>query len=221
MKIENIMKLGGSILYDMEKTKKLLKIIENSNTHETAYTIGSGHLGEEYKMWVKDTNGISMPFDNSTICWSNIQSINANIIAAINSNFVVCQNESEAKQVLRDKKRPILDARGFHDYFKDLEFQTTDVRTAKLCDVLGVKNLIIVTDVDGIYTGDPKKDSSSQKIKLINPEDLIKRGRTSVDKGLAEALIKYNLRCYVTGIDSILGNRDVSDNVIKESRNYN
>lgn len=214
--IDNIMKIGGSILYDMDKTKKLLKIIENSKEHTTAYTIGSGHLGEEYKKWVKDENGISMPFTNSIMAWSNIQSINANIISAINSSFVICQDKKSAEEILADHKRPILDARGFHKYFEDLKYQTTDVRTAKLCHVLGAKNLIIVTDVDGIYTSDPKKNVSSKKIIAIDPEDLMNMGRTSVDKGLAEILIDYDLKCYVVGVDSILASRQVSKDVIKE-----
>lgn len=213
--IDNIMKIGGSILYDMDKTRRLLKIIENSKEHTTAYTIGSGHLGEEYKKWVKDQNGISMPFTNSIMAWSNIQSINANIISAINGSFVVCQDKKSAEEALTAHKRPILDARGFHKYFEDLKYQTTDVRTAKLCYVLGARNLIVVTDVNGIYTSDPKKSLSSKKITLIEPEELMSMGRTSVDKGLAETLIDYDLKCYVVGVDSILASRQLSKDTIK------
>ena len=210
MKIDYVMKLGGSLLYDLEKTRALLSRIASSSNHNIAYTVGSGYLGEVYKKWVREDNAVSIPFDNSIKIWSDIQSANANIIAALNPNFIVCDNEDEIEDAIKSGKRPLLDARGFHDEFKDLKYQTTDVRSAKLCEKLKCKNLIIVTDVDGIYSSDPKKDSKSHRLGRINARELAKMGRTSVDKGLAEMLIQYGITGYVVGIDSLVQSKDLS-----------
>lgn len=210
MKIDYVMKLGGSLLYDLEKTKSLMSRIEKSSNKNVVYTVGSGYLGEVYKKWVRGENGISVPYENSIKIWSDLQSTNANIMASLNPNFVVCDNEEDIQVALNNNQRPILDARGFHDEFKGLKYQTTDVRAACLCNKLKCKNLIIVTNVDGIYSGDPKTDSNSQKIKVINARELINMGRTSVDKGLAEMLIQYGITGYVIGVDSLVQSQDLS-----------
>ena len=38
---------------------------------------------------------------------------------------------------------------------------TSDSIAAYLCGRLGLKELILITDVDGIFTSDPKKDPKS------------------------------------------------------------
>lgn len=211
MKVDYLMKLGGSLLYDLDKTKMLMERIEKSSNKNVVYTVGSGYLGEVYKKWGREENKINVPYENSIKIWSDIQSTNANIMASLNPNFIVCDNVEEVDMALKKEKRPILDARGFHEEFKELKYQTTDVRAACLCNKLNCKNLIIVTDVDGIYSGDPKKDTGSQKLKVIKAKELTKMGRTSVDKGLAEMLIQYGITGYVVGIDSLVRSRDLSE----------
>jgi UMP kinase len=206
MKVEYVMKMGGSILYETEKTCKLLEILANSRQKNIVYTIGSGYLGEVYKSWSNDS---SMPFDISAKCWSNIQSINANIISSLNDKFVVCEDVEEIEQTLKDGKRPIIDARAFHNEFKDSKYQTTDVRSAILCKKLECKNLVIITDVNGIYTEDPKKVNTSKKIERINANELLKLGRTSVDRGLAEKLIEYGIDGYVVGLDTLIQEQEI------------
>ena len=210
MKVDYLMKLGGSVLYDLNKTRILMERIEKSSNKNVVYTVGSGCLGDFYKRWVREGSGVIVPYENSIKIWSDLQSANANIIASLNSNFIVCDNVEEVDLVLKEGKRPILDARGFHEEFRELKYQTTDVRAAFLCNKLGCKKLIIVTDVDGIYSGDPKKDSNSKKLKVIQAKELIKMGRTSVDRGLAEMLIKYGITGYVVGINSLVKSKDLS-----------
>ncbi len=204
MKIDYVMKLGGSLLYDLPKTRLLLSRIEKSSNRNVVYTVGSGYLGEVYKKWVKDDNNISLPYENSIKIWSDIQSANANILASLNPLFVVCDNENEIESAIKDGKRPIADARGFHEKFKSLRYQTTDVRSAQLCQTFNCKSLVIVTDVNGIYGSDPKVHSQSKKLQRINARELAKMGRTSVDEGLAEYLIEYGITGYVIGIDNLV-----------------
>lgn len=217
MELDYIMKLGGSLLTDLEKTKKLLARIEKSSNHKVAYTVGSGYLGEVYKKWIKQENKLKLPHDNSIKVWSDIQSINANILTSLNDNFVVCNSQEEMEHAINEGRRPILDATGFHEHFIELQYQTTDVRTAQLCYILNCKNLVIVTDVDGIYESDPKENWQAKKIRQIKASDLIEMGRTSVDQGLAEMLIKYGINAYVIGIDGLTKEREISSETIMDS----
>lgn len=51
--------------------------------------------------------------------------------------------------------------------------QTTDAVAAVLAERAGADLLINATAVDGIYTADPRKDASAQKIPFLTPDELI------------------------------------------------
>lgn len=203
MKIDCVIKLGGSLLYDMSLARKMLDAIYENNSNNVVVTIGSGYLGEAYKQFLQDNN-INPKYEDSVRDWTNIQSINASIISSINDNYVVCCNLNEIEITLQNKKIPIIDSRAFMDVFKNNQIQKSDVRTASICNYLNCSNLIIVTDVSGIYESDPKKCEKAKIIEKISAEELKKLGRTSVDEGLAEKIIEYDLNCYVLGIKNIL-----------------
>ncbi len=58
--------------------------------------------------------------------------------------------------------------------------------------------ILLVTDVDGIFTKDPKKHSDAELIPKFAAEKLLKlASRTSVDKFLPKLLLKTQIDCYV------------------------
>lgn len=203
MSIDHIIKLGGSLLYDFQKTKTLLDAIYHDNKCNIAITVGSGLLGEMYKEFISHLDA-SIPFNDSLRDFSNIQSMNASVLTALNSNYVVCVNKQEVKEILDKGQIPILDARGFMDVFKNDIHQKSDVRAAHLCKHLGCKKLIIITNVNGIYDRDPNKDTAAKIIRKITPMELKRMGRTAVDEGLAERLEDFDLICYVLGVDLLI-----------------
>ena len=206
MKLDYIIKLGGSLLYDFPKTKKMLQKLIECRAGNFAVTIGSGILGEIYKDYIdklgEDKKNII--FENSVRDFSSLQSINASILSALNSNYITCTTEEEVQAVLLLGGVPILDSRGFMDVFKDDIYQKGDVRAANLCNYFNCNNLIVITNVDGIYDKDPNKNNDSHIIKKISVDELKVMGRTSVDEGLAERIEEYNLTCYVFGVDGLL-----------------
>lgn len=204
--INCIIKLGGSLLYDFSKTKKLLEEIYQNHEEKIAITIGSGLLGEMYKDFISHLDD-EIKFKDSLRDFANIQSINASILSALNKNFIVCVNDEEVKDVLEKGKIPILDARGFMDAFKEDIYQKSDVRSAHLCHHFNCKYLIIITNVNGIYDKDPNKDKTARRIQKITTEELKKMGRTSVDEGLVEKIVDYGLTCYVLGEDQLIENK--------------
>ncbi len=52
--------------------------------------------------------------------------------------------------------------------------QSTNAVAAIVAELVGANILINVTDVDGIYTADPKKDSNAQKFETISTKELQK-----------------------------------------------
>jgi aspartokinase-like uncharacterized kinase len=80
----------------------------------------------------------------------------------------------------------------------------------------------LVTDVDGVYTCDPKKPSDAKLIKKLSAERLLAMNkRTSVDKFLPKLLLKLPIDCYVVNglfperVEAVLDGRDSVCTLIK------
>ncbi len=75
---------------------------------------------------------------------------------------------------------------------------TSDSISAYIAARIKADKVLFVTDVDGIFTENPKLQSHAQLIKEISPQELLSyRNRTSVDRFLAKLLIQSALDCYV------------------------
>jgi hypothetical protein len=75
---------------------------------------------------------------------------------------------------------------------------TSDSIAAYIAGLLLAKKLILVTDVDGVFTEDPKKDPNAMMIEKLSANELLDwNKRTSVDKFLPRMLLKTRLDCYV------------------------
>jgi uridylate kinase len=63
--------------------------------------------------------------------------------------------------------------------------QTTDAVAAMLARVSGSQLLVFFSDVDGVYTADPKKDPKARKIKRMTAEELVRQfGKVKPQPGM-------------------------------------
>jgi aspartokinase-like uncharacterized kinase len=75
---------------------------------------------------------------------------------------------------------------------------TSDSVAAYFAERLNAEKLILVTDVDGIFTKDPKIHRDATLIERISAKKLLMMNhRTSVDKFLPQLLSKSQIECYV------------------------
>jgi len=75
---------------------------------------------------------------------------------------------------------------------------TSDSIAAYVASRVQAEKLVLVTDVDGVFTGDPKKDSSAKLIERLSAEHLLELNRrTSVDRYLPKLLLDAKVDCYV------------------------
>lgn len=75
---------------------------------------------------------------------------------------------------------------------------TSDTIAAYVAGLLQVKHLILVTDVDGIFSDDPKKNLNSTLIKELPAKKLLGwNKRTNVDRALPKILLQKKVDCYV------------------------
>ena len=99
---------------------------------------------------------------------------------------------------------------------------TSDAIAAYVTSQLNVHKLILVTDVDGIFTSNPQKHSNTQLIPKLSVSKLLTFAqRTSVDKYLPKLLLKARLDCYVVNgayperVDAILTGQNTVCTLIK------
>jgi hypothetical protein len=75
---------------------------------------------------------------------------------------------------------------------------TSDSIAAYVAGRLQAAKLVIVTDVDGIFTEDPKASEDALLVERLSAGELLKLDkRTSVDRFLAGLLVESPVECYV------------------------
>ncbi|MEJ2240654.1 MAG: delta 1-pyrroline-5-carboxylate synthetase [Candidatus Bathyarchaeota archaeon] len=75
---------------------------------------------------------------------------------------------------------------------------TSDSIAAYIAYLLRAEKFLIIKDVDGIFSQDPKKSIKTQLINELTAQELNKWNiTTSVDKSLPRILLKINLDCYI------------------------
>ena len=80
----------------------------------------------------------------------------------------------------------------------------------------------MVTDVDGVYTDDPKTNPEAKLIKKLFANELLAMNkRTSVDKTLPKLLLKMPVDCFVVNglfperVEAVLDGKDGVYTLIK------
>jgi len=75
---------------------------------------------------------------------------------------------------------------------------TSDTIAAYIAGLLHAEKLVLVTDVDGIFSEDPEKNMGAKLIEELSAKKLLGwNKRTSVDKTLPKILLQTKLDCYV------------------------
>jgi hypothetical protein len=75
---------------------------------------------------------------------------------------------------------------------------TSDSIAAYIASRLHVAKVLLVTDVDGIFTKDPRKHADAVLIERLSAEELLRLNhRTSVDRYLPKLLLDVQVDCYV------------------------
>ena len=91
---------------------------------------------------------------------------------------------------------------------------TSDSIALYIASRLHVSRVLLITDVDGIYTEDPKQHPDAKLIEQITAQELLAmNNRTSVDKALPKLLLNSPVDCFVVNglfperIEAILENK--------------
>lgn len=75
---------------------------------------------------------------------------------------------------------------------------TSDSVAGYVAGRLAATKIVLVTDVDGVFSADPKVENGAKLLAEVSASGLLELGmRTSVDRFLPRLLLKFGLDCFV------------------------
>lgn len=190
MSIKQVVKIGGSLFpnYAIDLAKKL----ENTNS---LIVLGGGEFANLIRKYDSEIN-----FSQETNHWTAIDCMD--IIAKLVNDKVestkLAYSIDEAIAISNEGFTPIFVVSKFlreDDPFECSWDVTSDSIAAYISHLLNA-NLLIVTNVNGIYTQEPK-ESGSTFISKIDAKTMLNFPESSIDVMLPTLLLKFGTNCYV------------------------
>ncbi len=193
-----VIRIGGSLSKSKATLKKLFNVLaEISKTHKFLVVPGGGafadlvrevyhkfHISEDVAHW-----SAILAMDQMGFFFSKVHPN----IRIVNEWKEALQTELGTIPVLLPSKI-MLD----NDPLPHSWDVTSDSIAAYIAHITNTKKLFILTDVDGVFTSDPKIQPDSELIDEISAEELAQKNvTTSVDKVFPNLVSKYKLECLV------------------------
>ena len=195
MKETVVISIGGSIIVPKDIDHKFLKeakraISKISRQYKLVICTGGGSTAREYISALRDAGCAEM---EQNLIGIAVTRINARLLASyLNCSSDIPVSLAEVRSKLR--KDNVVVCGGL------TPGQTSDGTTAEIAEYLGVKTLINVTNVSGLYTKDPRKFKGAKLIPKIGHAEFSKimakvregPGQHFVLDSVAERIAKRN-----------------------------
>jgi len=196
--MEAVLKVGGSLSEDPASLTRLCqKLSVLAKTHRIFIVPGGGEFADNVRKFDKTYN------------LSNVVAHKMAILA-MDQYGLFLSDIAPNSYVSYDLKEIINSASGMLPIFLPSKFMfrndplehswdvTSDAIAAYIADVLHVKKLVLVTDVDGIFSQDPKQNVDGTCFEELSAEELLGWNRiTCVDKIIPKMLLQTKLDCYI------------------------
>jgi len=194
-----MVKVGGSLALQPDKLRSLCtKLTEFSYAHKLVILPGGGefadavrNLDERFHLSPKISHQMAiLGMDQYGLLLSNL----------LSGSKLVDELE-DLQEILNSGELPVFLPSAFlfsKDVLENSWDVTSDTIAVYLADQLGLSKVILVTDVDGVYSRDPKKFLNAKLIRKLSASELLKMGeRTSVDKFLPKLILQSQIECFV------------------------
>lgn len=197
---------GGSIFnpekIESEPLKEIAQVLVElkEEGHEILVVTGGGHTAKNYIRAAEELGSSHKDLDQLGII---ITRLNARLLISALGELAEPEPPHNFEKAIRSNlsnKIPVMGG--------TKPGHTTDAVAAELADTSESDLLIFFTDVDGVYTADPKEDENAEKISKMTTSELaelmskmeFKPGMTAIiDPLAAEILQKTDIRTLVLG----------------------
>jgi aspartokinase-like uncharacterized kinase len=196
--MEAVLKVGGSLAEYPISLKRLCKELASfAKNHKILVVPGGGRFADVVRAFDK-TYGLSNTAAHKMAVLAMDQF--GLFLSDITPNSYACHSLDKVKRFPGGKLPIFLPSRFIlrEDPLEHSWDVTSDSIAAYVAGVVHAEKLVLVTDVDGIFTENPKKSLDAKLIAEVSAEQLLSWDRrTSVDKTLPKLLLKTRLDCYV------------------------
>jgi aspartokinase-like uncharacterized kinase len=194
-----LLKIGGSLAKTPKLLKKLCKNIEEiRKDHELCIVPGGSKFVDVVRKMYMEFKLTDESAHKMAILGMDQYGFMLNDLIP---NSQLFNQLKEYNKILKLRRTPIfLPSRYFliNDPLANLWSITSDSIAIFVAKKLQINQVIITTDVDGIFNKDPKKNSPLKLIRNLSAKKLINLNQTTcVDKFLARLLLKSNIKCYI------------------------
>jgi len=197
--VEAVIKVGGNLAETPEVLRAVCKTLgQLARMHQILVVPGGG----EFADLVRD---IDMRYSLPPITAHRMAVLSmdqyAFLLSELTPNSERARNLGEIEEILGSNKAAVLLPSQLILEESSLESSwdvTSDSIAAYIADRLHARKLILITDVDGIFTYDPKTRAKARLLKTTSASELLKHGqRTCVDRFLPVMLLKTKFDCYI------------------------
>jgi aspartokinase-like uncharacterized kinase len=194
-----IVKVGGSLASHPEKLRTLCaKLSEVSKKHNIIVLPGGGEFADTVRNLDKRFN--LSPAASHRMAILGMDQYGFLLSDLLPHSSIINQLE-DAQRILDLCKLPVFLPSNFlfsRDPLENSWDVTSDSIAVYIAGQLHASRVVLVTDVNGVYTSDPKKFSDAKLISKLPVNDLSKMNkRTSVDKFLPKLLLQLQIECFV------------------------
>jgi len=198
--MEAVLKIGGSLAEYPASLRRLCKeLVSFSKDYEILVVPGGGKFADVVRNFDKNYNLSNTLTHKMAILAMDQFGL---FLSDITPNSYVSHSLEKVKNPPRGTLPIFLPSRFIlrMDTLESSWNVTSDSITAYIAAMLHARKLILVTDVDGIFTANPKKNLNAELIAEVSAKQLLSSNkRTSVDQTLPKILLKTKLDCYVIG----------------------
>ena len=196
--MEAVIKVGGSIAEHPEALKNLcMKLNEIAKKHRLLIVPGGGEFADVVR-------GTEKRFATSAYVSHKMAILGMDqfglLLSELIPNAIATASLEKAKDYWKSETTPIFLPSKLMFREEPLEASwdvTSDSIAAFVACRVKADAVVLVKDVDGIFSGDPKKNADAKLIKEISASALSKLANTPVDRYLPKLLRNNSLNCCV------------------------
>jgi len=197
--MEAVIKVGGSLSEYPECLRRLCRSLSGLvRVHPFLVLPGGGMFADVVRVLDRRFGLSDTAAHRMAVLGMDIYGL---FLSDLTPNSRICYSLGEAERLSKSGTLPILLPSRLVFREDQLEHSwdvTSDSIAAWVAGLLHVEKLILVTDVDGVFTEDPKRSRDAEFVGEIRASELLEWGeRTSVDRFLPRLLLRERLDCFV------------------------
>jgi hypothetical protein len=211
-----IVKVGGSLALQAEKLRSLcIKLTGLSHDHKLVVVPGGGEFADVARNLDSRFHLSPQVAHRMAILGMDQYGL---LLADLLPSSSLVEELGSIQEVLDSDRLPVFLPAAYLSFDRTLENSwdvTSDSIAVYVAAQLNVPKVILVTDVDGVFSRDPKKFSDAKLISQLCARDLLEmHERTSVDKFLPKLLLQVQIDCVVVNglhphrLETILNGKD-------------